>query len=172
MHKLLHKHKHKPTDARDDALLKDSKHHFRQCLGITSDREEQLLFDVIYSKKRRLVEPLYGFASDYDTSAQQYNLYSWCKMEPAQAAHLLIGALNLEHAPMLDLKLRLDTAKEQGLTPDDLIDTIFTFPNIILLTKIERQTVQQRVISPTTLLVEHSTAEAASLQIVPSLSPP
>jgi hypothetical protein len=171
MHKLLLKHK--PKDARDDILWAAFKHHFRQCMEITADQEEKALFDIIHNKKRQLGDSIYSFASDFDTSIQQYNLICWCLVSTAQASHLLIRSLNQEHVPMLDLKFRLDAAKELGSSIDTLLDGIATFPNIALLTQIEKQmrATHLRFASQKTLLVEQDT-DMAEYDIEPATQLP
>jgi hypothetical protein len=65
--------KHQPTISRDDVLWKAFKYHFRHCLEITTDREEKVLFSQIHNSQRKAGAQVYGFASDFDTSIQQYN---------------------------------------------------------------------------------------------------
>jgi hypothetical protein len=64
---------HKPRHAKDSALWTAFKHHFRQCLDVTTEREESHLHDTLYSRKRKMGESLYGFSTDFCTAALQYN---------------------------------------------------------------------------------------------------
>jgi hypothetical protein len=67
---------------------------------------------------------------------------------------------------MLDLKLRLDVAKENGANIDALMETIANFPNIVLLTQLERTMFMPQVQRTMTVCDEEVTTNTHVRQAV------
>jgi hypothetical protein len=119
-----------PVHAIDNHLWTDLKHHFRQCMEVTNEKEEQHLPDVIYCKRRKMGESLLMFSMDFRTAIKGYNQISWNNISTPNDVDLLIFGLGLGHYPMLELNLRLNQAKESGANFRDVMNLIATFPNI------------------------------------------
>jgi hypothetical protein len=101
--------------------------------------EERPLPGLVHNKPRKMGGSIYGFASDFRMALRAYHDISKIKIPDADAVHLLVTALNLDHPPMYELHLRLLREEEEGSNLRQLITTISKLPNVAGLVQIEKQ---------------------------------
>jgi hypothetical protein len=146
---------HAPSHARDDVLRQAFTHHFRQCLEVTAEKEERQLHKTIFSRRRKAGEPLNGFAMEFCTSVLNYNQVSSVTIQPPNAAHWLILGLNLTNYPMLELRMQLTKARENGAKTSTIMEIIANWPNLPTLTQLEKQLAQIHFPAPQTFVTSN-----------------
>jgi hypothetical protein len=129
---------HKPSEKRDDDLWEEFVDQFRSCLKLSSLAEDRRLHGLVHNKPRKIGESIYGFAPDFRMALRAYHDIIKIKIPDADAVHLVIMALNLDHPPMYELHLRLLREEEEGSNLRQLITTISRLPNVAGLVQMEK----------------------------------